>query len=469
MWNPTCYGDPGKVSDAEYHCDHRRRRWRAQQLRACPTTPTRCSSTVAPTTARRSRASASTRRRTSTSGPRTTYLTPTSDFIDHADSPRGLLRRPGGQADQQAVSTEAARTPVRRDRPDHCGRLRSRSPRRSRPWRCGPTRPRSATGSRSARPPNAPSICGDGFVTRRGVSRGLRGRPRRAGPRSRRSSTTGGFGGPWEAPRPRSRRPRRWRRLRSGARPTGECSGDGRTTSRAATRSSAPTIELPGRDQAPRLSFDHYVATEAAYDGGNVKVQRQRRRLRGHPGGGLHLQRARRHARDRSRAATPTRWPARTGFTGTDGGRDLGLVGPVAGRPVQAAGVKAGRHRPDPLRHRSRRLWRRRRLVRRQHPDPGLRDSPTKVTATSTCPSPRPFGKASTVNVTVARDGNGRRHADRRRRPRQGRRHRRSATGRPGRGQGDHRPACRPAGRCAHADCHHEGTDVAGVRPARPR
>ena len=21
MWNPTCYGDPGKVSDAEYHCD----------------------------------------------------------------------------------------------------------------------------------------------------------------------------------------------------------------------------------------------------------------------------------------------------------------------------------------------------------------------------------------------------------------------------------------------------------------
>ena len=20
MWNPTCYGDPGKVSDAEYYC-----------------------------------------------------------------------------------------------------------------------------------------------------------------------------------------------------------------------------------------------------------------------------------------------------------------------------------------------------------------------------------------------------------------------------------------------------------------
>ena len=21
MWNPTCYGDPGKVTDAEYNCD----------------------------------------------------------------------------------------------------------------------------------------------------------------------------------------------------------------------------------------------------------------------------------------------------------------------------------------------------------------------------------------------------------------------------------------------------------------
>ena len=30
MWNPNCYGDPGKVSDAEYHCDVERHRRRAQ-------------------------------------------------------------------------------------------------------------------------------------------------------------------------------------------------------------------------------------------------------------------------------------------------------------------------------------------------------------------------------------------------------------------------------------------------------
>ena len=32
MWNPNCYGDPGKVSDEEYHCDRRRLRRRPLQL-----------------------------------------------------------------------------------------------------------------------------------------------------------------------------------------------------------------------------------------------------------------------------------------------------------------------------------------------------------------------------------------------------------------------------------------------------
>ena len=52
MWNPTCYGDPGKVSDAEYKCAHRRRRRRAQQLRCAQPRLRARSSTAAPTTAR---------------------------------------------------------------------------------------------------------------------------------------------------------------------------------------------------------------------------------------------------------------------------------------------------------------------------------------------------------------------------------------------------------------------------------
>ena len=44
-----------------------------------------------------------------------------------------------------------------------------------------------------------------------------------------------------------------------------------RTTSPAVTRSSARPSRCPCRASAPRLSFDHYVATETGYDGGNVK------------------------------------------------------------------------------------------------------------------------------------------------------------------------------------------------------
>ena len=50
MWNPNCYGDPGKVSDVEYWCSTTT----AAASTATPassTTPTRCWWTAAPTTA----------------------------------------------------------------------------------------------------------------------------------------------------------------------------------------------------------------------------------------------------------------------------------------------------------------------------------------------------------------------------------------------------------------------------------
>ena len=49
MWNPTCYGDPGKVSDIEYKCSTDDR-VACTATPVCPTTATHCSSTVAPTT-----------------------------------------------------------------------------------------------------------------------------------------------------------------------------------------------------------------------------------------------------------------------------------------------------------------------------------------------------------------------------------------------------------------------------------
>jgi hypothetical protein len=52
----------------------------------------------------------------------------------------------------------------------------------------------------------------------------------------------------------------------------GSCSG---TASDISGRDSivSPAVVVPASSQSPRLSFDHYVATEAGYDGGNVKLK----------------------------------------------------------------------------------------------------------------------------------------------------------------------------------------------------
>jgi Zn-dependent metalloprotease len=49
----------------------------------------------------------------------------------------------------------------------------------------------------------------------------------------------------------------------------GDCGGQDET---AVHSLFSPTVVLPGSLENPRLSFNHYVATEAFYDGGNIKI-----------------------------------------------------------------------------------------------------------------------------------------------------------------------------------------------------
>ena len=109
----------------------------------------------------------------------------------------------------------------------------------------------------------------------------------------------------------------------------GNCNGTAADFSTRDGRSSARSIRSR-RDQTcgrRKLSFDHYVATEIGFDGGNVKYRRERWWVRGDPGRGLHVQRAGRQPDSRRPTATPTRWPASEGFTGTDGGEVIGSWG----------------------------------------------------------------------------------------------------------------------------------------------
>ena len=66
-------------------------------------------------------------------------------------------------------------------------------------------------------------------------------------------------------------------------------------------------ITIPASVAAPRLTFVHWVATEAGFDGGNVKIRCERGAMDDHSDGEFHLQRLQRDVA--AAPATPTRSP----------------------------------------------------------------------------------------------------------------------------------------------------------------
>ena len=253
---------------------------------------------------------------------------------------------------------------------------------------------------------NAPSICGDGFATdalwSEDFEDGLAGwtAEQELADLSQ-YGYFGGFGKAWETTTNAARWPHRWRRLRSGSRPTGQCTGDGETDFSSRDSIISPIVELPDEMRTPRMSFEHYVATEATYDGGNVKVSVN--------GGDFEVVPAEAYICNApGQLATldegnTNPMAGEDAFNGTDGGETKGSWG-ESQVDLSALGVQPG----DTVQFRF---------------DIG-RDGcggvdgwyvddiqilvcklPTKVTATHT-PEPSTFGSASSVNVTVARDGN---------------------------------------------------------------
>ena len=120
MWTPTCLGDPGKVTDAEYHCDTERRRRRPHELG-------RPEPRLRPARGRRHLQrpdghgdSGSTKAAHLYWRAQSVYQTPTTDFADHADAleasctdligaaarrPRARARRPDRPASRSRRPT----------------------------------------------------------------------------------------------------------------------------------------------------------------------------------------------------------------------------------------------------------------------------------------------------------------------------------------------------------------------------
>ena len=249
MWDPTCLGDPGKVSDAEYKCStddsggvHSNSGVREPRL-------------LAARGRRHLQRGGGPRHRPHQGGARSSGARrrptsdPTSDFQDHGGRARRVVRRP----DRGAASTRSRTEPMDQRR---LGGARSPLPtaRRSRPsprrWSSTGSRPSATSSPCSAA--NAPSSCGERFRSVTRLPGDLREGSRATGRRRSRSCSTAAAASPGARPTnvPRSRQ-QGCLRARPRTRATAPAAP---ATSRAATRSPAPQWSLPnGKAWTPRL------------------------------------------------------------------------------------------------------------------------------------------------------------------------------------------------------------------------
>jgi Zn-dependent metalloprotease len=392
MWNPTCYGHPGKVSDAEYHCDtddgggvHRNSGIPNHGYALLVDGGSYNDVNV--TGLGFDKAAAIYFRAM------TEYQTPLSDFSDHADSLEASctdligkeLKKVSTAASDSVPSTEVIAA-------TDCAQVAAMAQAvqlRTEPVQCN---------FKPMLDPNAPDVCRanqkQNVVWKDDFEQGLA-----AWTTENEVVFPEGKNLPWEA---NTSAPGGHAGGVAYGRGTGEgdCAGGADDYS---SRDSivSPIVQLPGSAaKAPRVTFDHYMATEPGYDGGNVKIKVN--------GGDWELIPAAAYTFNMPKA-TMTAAPGNTspiageeGFTGTDGGKptgswgqsqiDLSMVGVTAGDDIQLR-FDFGRDGCG-----GRDGW---------YVD-NVTVSTCKVKAKLAgvhVPNPSTYGKASKVKVTVSPDG----------------------------------------------------------------
>lgn len=332
MWNPTCYGDPGKVSDAEYKCSQDD----SGGVHSNSGVVNHAYSLLA---------DGGDYNGTTVSGlglaksahlfwqAQSAHLTATSDFADLADSLATSCTELTGQPLRQLSTTRETPGDLNVTiTPADCAQVDAMVS--AVELRLDPS---DQCNFKPLLRPNAPSACGKGTRTVKvygeNFSDGLRGWRQ-----SRRVPNKGAHGFKWRAV---DDAPDHSGGTAFAPDPvTGSCLGDSDDIS---SRNSlvSPKIRMPRRVRAPRLTFDHYVATEAGWDGGNVKIKVN--------GGGWKL--VPKHAYlfngpnsmlERRRAGNSNPLAGQRGWTGTDGGQVSGSWG-----QTQVALAKAGVRRGD--------------------------------------------------------------------------------------------------------------------------
>jgi Zn-dependent metalloprotease len=400
MWNPTCYGDPGKVTDAEYKCDPTGAD--AGGVHSNSGVPNHAYALVVDggtyngqtvTALGLDKAAAIWWRA------QTAYLTPQSNFVDAANafeqSCVDLVGQPINELTTEEDATPVAAAPIEAADCASVVAANTAVEMRTEPVKCN-FQPLLAK--------NAPATCGEGFSEQvlwsEDFEDGLTGWTP-----SSEVVFEGGFNDPWAsvAEAPAGTGAAHPSKVAYGPAPDeGQCSeAAGDFSSRDSITS--PSVTLPATLTAPKMSFEHYVATEIGYDGGNVKVSINDGPFTAIPASAYVFNKP----TTLTGPATNTNPLAgQPGFTGTDGGETAGSWG-ESQVDLAAIGAKGG----DTLQMRfdigrdgcgGNQGWY---VDNIQVVDcKANAKANAKVTAVHT-PEPSTFGTASTAKVTVARDG----------------------------------------------------------------
>ncbi len=266
MWNPTCYGDPGKVSDAEYHCTSDDN----GGVHGNSAVPNHAYSLLV---------DGGTYNDVTTTGigidkaaniyfrNQTSYLTPTSGFVEHAEGLEASCNDLIGDPINKVTVAEGiqAADPAAPITADDCAQVAKVNA--AVEFRLDPS---AECDWQPILDPDAPSLCGAGTSTQK-----IWGDDFEAGigqwATDEEVVYAGANGYPWVASS--SAPDGHTGGVAFGADPdAGDCSGGaGDISSRDGLIS--PVITMPASGiKAPKLSFEHYMASEAGYDGGNVKI-----------------------------------------------------------------------------------------------------------------------------------------------------------------------------------------------------
>ncbi|CUR60242.1 putative exported peptidase M4 [metagenome] len=265
MWNPTCHGDPGKVSDAEYKCSsddnggvHGNSGVPNHGYALLVDGGSFNGQTVE---------GLGFDKAANIYFYAQNYMGPTSDFVDHADSLEQACAdltgveikelsfaegaapanaEPITAADCEQVTKMIAAVELRLDPTIQCD------------WK-----PLLDKGP-------APALCGDGFTSRVVFSDNFDAGVG-AWTKDQEIVYENGIADPWRSAAVYPGKDNVGRVAFAPAGDKGDCVGDEGGDYSSSDSITSPSLLVP-TGKALRLSFDHYVSTEAGYDGGNVKL-----------------------------------------------------------------------------------------------------------------------------------------------------------------------------------------------------